>query len=175
MGFDSLDYLAYDPTLIQQLGITAAQAEQLRALLREAARLRIQHRADMALKRMELEELLAVETPDRALMEKKLAEISVLQQALLKSRMDSRLALQNVLTSAQHAKLRTLLGQRVFWRGRGLGPCGLGLGPGPMSWRSMGWGRRGWRARRLGPWGGPHRAKRAHESTEEPGLNCSRA
>lgn len=147
---DLLDYLWYDPAVVQQLGITAAQAEQLRTLRREAAKVRIRQRADMALKQVELRELLAAETPDRALIETKLREISDLQHALLKSRIDSRLALQDVLTPEQRTKLRALRGQRTFWRGRGLGPCDLGSRPG--AWRGTGWAPRGWPGRGLRVW-----------------------
>lgn len=124
---EPLDDLADDPGLREKLGITDAQAEQLRALVREAAKFRIRHHADMALKRMELEELLAAETPDRALIEKKLREISDLQYALLKSQTDSRLALQGVLTPEQRTKLRSLLRERMFWRGRGMRMRGMGM------------------------------------------------
>jgi len=136
---DPLDDLSADPRLREKLGITDAQAEQLRALVREAAKVRIRQHADVAVKRMELEELLEVETPDRTLIEKKLREISDLQHALLKSQIDSRLALQNVLTPEQRTKLRSLLRQRILRRGLGMRGMGMGrmgmkqrLGRAPM-------------------------------------------
>ena len=147
--------LAYDPTVVQQLGITAAQAEQLRALRREAAKFRIRQRADMALKRMELQELLAAETPDRALIETKLREISDLQHALLKSRIDSRLALQDVLTPEQRTKMRALRGQRR----RGLRMRGM------RHMRRRGMRMRGMSRRPMGMW---PRFRRAPVRPPEP-------
>ncbi|MBI4462881.1 MAG: periplasmic heavy metal sensor [Acidobacteria bacterium] len=136
--FDDTGPLVDNPGLREELALSEAQIEQLRALGHEAAKTGIRHRADLAVKRMELEELLEAETPDRALVDKKLREISDLQHVMLKSRVDSRLALAGVLTPEQRAKLRSRLqdrarGRHGFRRGeRGFGGRGFqerGFGP----------------------------------------------
>ena len=136
-ALDDLDAFAHQPEMRERLGITDAQVEQLRTLRRTAAKSGIRNRADWAVKRIELEELLEADKPDRTLIDKKLREIADLQYGMLKARVDTRLALAGVLTPEQRSKLRSMMRQRMrgrMQRGRrgpqmqepGFGPRGSG-------------------------------------------------
>lgn len=139
-----------DPSLREQLGLTEEQVSKLRGLGFEAAKAGLRARSEMMLKRLELEELLQGDEPDRAALDKKIRELADTQYALLKNQTDHRLAFRQVLTPEQRTKARTLLRQhmrqrmmerggmmrgpqgRGFRPGRGAGPGG-GIGPGPDS------------------------------------------
>ncbi|MFQ5816831.1 MAG: Spy/CpxP family protein refolding chaperone [Terriglobia bacterium] len=123
--FDDLGAVADQPGIREQLGITDAQIEQLRAAGREALKQRIRTRAEWRVKQIELQELLAADTPDRALIEKKVREIGDLQYGMLKSRVDTRLALAGILTPEQRSKLRSLRHQRMRAHRRGRGQRGF--------------------------------------------------
>lgn len=138
------------PDMDQQLGLTEAQREQLRALGREAVKSAIRNRADMALRRMELNELLEADTPDRTLVDKKLREVADLQYGILKARTENRMALAKVFTPEQRGKLRTLMRQRMrarlHRRGPRFGGQGWGrpeFGPGRRGFGMPGFEQRG--------------------------------
>ena len=131
---DDLGSLADQPRVREKLGLTDAQAEQLRALGREAIKNAIRNRADLVVKRIELQELLEADAPDRAQIGKKLKEINDFHYALLKSRVETRLGVAKVLTPDQRRKLRSLVGAHLRERSgrfgwRGFGPRGFGHRP----------------------------------------------
>lgn len=127
--------------LREQLGLTEDQWKQWRALRAEAMRANIRARSELRLKRLDLLELMQAEEPDRAAIEQKLRELSEARHLLTKQRVEHRLAVHELLTPEQRAKLQTLRGRhlrRSFgqrWQGRrpmrgrrGRGPAG-GFGP----------------------------------------------
>jgi len=132
------------PDLREQLGLTDEQAEKLRALWVEGMKNSIRTRSNMMIARMELEEMMRADTPDRAAIDAKLRQLTDAQGALLRQHIEHRLAMHGLLTPEQRAKARTLMRhhmrQRMFQRrgmrgqgfgpGRGFGP-GQGFGPGP--------------------------------------------
>ncbi|HXB56053.1 MAG TPA: periplasmic heavy metal sensor [Vicinamibacteria bacterium] len=101
----------------QQAGLTDAQVTQLKKLWGDQRKLAIRRRADMAIARMEMEELLDVPSIDEKALNAKVKELSDLQAATLRSRVDAQLALRKVVTPDQHQKLRNLLREQR-WRGR---------------------------------------------------------
>ena len=114
-----------NPALQEQLGLTEEQTERLRALRSNAAKSSVRTRAELTIKQMELQELLQAEEPDRALIEKKVRELSDARYAAQMQRIDHRLAFRSVLTPDQREKIRSL--RRQFRQRRG----GRGFEPGP--------------------------------------------
>ena len=133
---------AMGPDLREQLGLTDEQAEKLRALRVEAMKNGIRTRSSLMIARLELEELMRSDTPDRAAIDAKLRQLTDAHSALLRQHVEHRLTLHGILTPEQRAKARTLLRhhmrQRMFQRrGPGFGP-GRGFGPGQGRGRGPG-------------------------------------
>jgi Spy/CpxP family protein refolding chaperone len=97
-----------NPAVREKLGITAEQAEKIRLQTSEFRKAQIRSRADLEVKRLELDELLAAANPDRAAIDKKLEEISAAQLAQRKSEVDYRLRMRDTLTSEQRQKLQQM-------------------------------------------------------------------
>jgi Spy/CpxP family protein refolding chaperone len=93
------------------------QVTQLKKLWGDQRKLAIRRRADVAIARMEMEELLDGPSVDEKALNAKVKELSDLQAATLRSRVDAQLALRKVVTPEQQQKLRSLLQERP-WRGR---------------------------------------------------------
>lgn len=104
--------LLSDPNIRQQLGVTAEQAAKIRQQESDFRKAEIRNRADMEIKRMDLDDLLSADKPDRAAIDSKLQEISAAQLALEKSAVDHRLTMRDALTPAQRQKLHELMTQR---------------------------------------------------------------
>jgi len=126
------------PDFQEELGLTDEQAEKLRQLRVEAMKNGIRARSEMMIRRMELEELLRADTPDKAAIDAKLRQLTEAQSLMLRQHVEHRLAMAGLLTPEQRTKARTLLRhhmrQRMFERrgggsGRGMGH-GQGFGPG---------------------------------------------
>jgi Spy/CpxP family protein refolding chaperone len=134
-GF-GLARLLRDPAIRQQLGITAEQAAKIRQQETDFRKERIRGRADLQVKRIDLENLMAADKPDQAAIDSKLQEISAARLVLAKSAVHFRLAMRDAITPAQREKLRQLMKDR---RGGGgasrQGPQGQGRrgprGPAP--------------------------------------------
>jgi Spy/CpxP family protein refolding chaperone len=97
-----------NPAMREKLGITAEQAAKIRLQTSQFRKAQIRSRADLQVKRLELNELLAADNPDRAAIDKKLEEISAAQLARRKSEVDYRLTMRNTLTSEQRQKLQQM-------------------------------------------------------------------
>jgi Spy/CpxP family protein refolding chaperone len=100
-----------NPGMRQRLGITDEQAAKIRQQTSEFRKAQIRSRADLQVKRLELSELLAASTPDRAAIDRKLEEISAAQLAERKSEVNYRLTMRNALTSEQRQKLEQMRGE----------------------------------------------------------------
>lgn len=122
-----------------ELGLSADQTAQIQKIRSEARKQAIRQRADLAVARLELRELMTAPTVDQKAVAAKVKEISDLQAASLKARTDEHLAMRRVLTPEQQEKMRQLVRER--WRERG-----------PR--RGRGWRQRGAGAP-LGPAGVP--------------------
>ena len=141
-GMRGLSLLAH-PGVQEKLGLTPEQVGQLRGLFFEGARAGIRQRAELQVRRLELEELLQAEEPDRGAIEAKLGELSGAWHGLMAQRVEQRLALREILTPEQRQQIRTLRRQRRHQQfqqrrprrqrqgghGQGEDP-GFGLGPG---------------------------------------------
>jgi Spy/CpxP family protein refolding chaperone len=106
-GFGRAGFLNNE-AIRQRLGITSAQSAKIRQQDSDFQKSQIRDRADLQVKRIELDELLAADNPNRAAINVKLQEVSASQMALEKSAIDNRLALRDILTPAQRQQLQQL-------------------------------------------------------------------
>jgi Spy/CpxP family protein refolding chaperone len=135
-----LGRLLNDPAIRQQVGITDDQVAKIRQQESEFRKTQIRDRADLAVKRIDLKDLIAADKPDRSAIDSKLQEISTAQMALQKAAIDFRLDMREAISPAQREKLRQLMKDR-WQRGAG-GPGGPG-GPQAMGRRGQGQRQRG--------------------------------
>jgi Spy/CpxP family protein refolding chaperone len=122
-------------TLQSELGLTAEQAAQMKKAWADGRKLAIRQRADLAIARIELEELMDAPVVDQKAIDAKVEAISELQAAGLKARTDQRLALRRTLSPEQREKMTKLTRQNRGarerrpdrgWRGRRPGADGPG-------------------------------------------------
>jgi Spy/CpxP family protein refolding chaperone len=122
--------LIQNPSFRQRFGISAKQAQKIRTQTFDFRKARIENRADIAVKRLELKNQLSAENPDRAAIDRTLAEISAAKLAQAKSAVDFHLDMRATLTPDQWQKLRQMRQEfrhRGFRRGQnGFGPNGHG-------------------------------------------------
>jgi Spy/CpxP family protein refolding chaperone len=104
--------LLNDPNVRQQLGITDAQAAKIRQQESDFRKAEIRNRADLQIKRMDLNDLLSADKPDRSAIDKKLQEVGAAQLSLEKSAIDFRLTMREALTPEQRQKLQQIMRQR---------------------------------------------------------------
>ena len=89
---------AADPGLKEELGLTEEQTQQLRSLAHQNLKQRIRTDAELRIKRLELEELMEADAPDRAQIDKKLAELTSAEAAMTRMHVEHRLAFRSLLT-----------------------------------------------------------------------------
>ena len=116
--------LLKDPAMREKLGISAEQVGAIRKQESDFRKTEIRDRADLEVKRVDLQDLLEADKPDRAAIDSKLQEISTARLALEKSAIHYRLAMREAITPEQRQKLHELMSER--WRHEG-GP----VRPGP--------------------------------------------
>ena len=107
-GFGGQTGFLSNPAMRQRLGITADQITKFHQQDLDFQKTQIRDRADLQVKRIELNELIAASTPDRAAINAKLQEVSAAQMASEKAAIDNRLALRDILTPAQRQQLEQL-------------------------------------------------------------------
>jgi Spy/CpxP family protein refolding chaperone len=116
-----------NPEIQQKVGVTPEQVAKIRGQETAFRKTSIQQRADLEVKRLDLQELLAAEKPDRAAIDRQLQAISASRLAMDKSRIDFRLNMKDALTPEQREKLKQAMKDR--WEGR-RGPDRRGPGRG---------------------------------------------
>ena len=122
-GEFGLSRILNDPDICEKVGVTTEQVAKIRQQESDFRKAEIRNRADLKVKRIDLNDLLAADKPDRTAIDSKLQEISTAQLALEKSRIDNRLNMRDALTPAQRQKLRDLINERRQ-RGDRSGPRG---------------------------------------------------
>jgi Spy/CpxP family protein refolding chaperone len=88
------------------LGLTEDQATRLRQITVETEKAAIKTRADLAVRRIELRELLKADNPDRDTVMKKVQEVSDLTGQLMQQHVQALLSAKTILTPEQQKKLR---------------------------------------------------------------------
>jgi Spy/CpxP family protein refolding chaperone len=118
-GVPGLARFVNNPSMRQQLGITDEQAAKIRQQAEDFQKAGIQNRANMQVKRIELNDLLRADKPDRAAIDRKLAEVNAALGASEKTNIDHLLAMRSALTPEQQEKLKEMMQNRP-----GFGPRG---------------------------------------------------
>lgn len=95
-------------SLEKELGLSADQAAGLRKLRAEGRKQAIRQRADLAIARLELQELMDATTLDEKAVAAKVKAVSDLQAAALLARTNQRLAMRRLLTPEQQEKMKQL-------------------------------------------------------------------
>jgi Spy/CpxP family protein refolding chaperone len=95
-----------DTDLRTKLAITDDQAAKLKSAFFEASKARIRNEADLKIKHLELANLMDADQVDRTQINQKIGEISALQAALMKSRIEAQLVVKETLTPDQLSKLK---------------------------------------------------------------------
>jgi Spy/CpxP family protein refolding chaperone len=98
------------------LGLTADQQEKLRQLRRKMTVAGIESRSQVQIKQLELQDLMAAKSLDRAAIDKKVQEISALRGAQMKNMIDMRFGLQGILTPEQMDKIKEMRGHAIRQR-----------------------------------------------------------
>ncbi len=131
--------LLHDKDVRAKLGVTDEQAVKLEAAFMNSAKTSIKDGADLRIQRLELENLMTAAHVDRAQVDQKINEISALQTALMKNRIDTQLTVKETLTPDQLTKIREwrmtqarrFMRQRMQMRpGMMMRRNGPGMGPG---------------------------------------------
>ena len=118
--------LLSNPEVRQQIGVSAEQVAKIRQQESDFRKAEIRNRADLQVKRLDLQDLLSAEKPDRAAIDSKLQEISAAQLAMEKSGIDFHLNMRDAITPAQRQKLEQWMRQRREpGRGENASPRGL--------------------------------------------------
>ncbi|MEO0180365.1 MAG: Spy/CpxP family protein refolding chaperone [candidate division WOR-3 bacterium] len=121
--------LLMNPWVQEEIGLTPEQAEKLTSILADHITSTAGIRAEIAAKRLELSAELGKDKPDMKKVEKLIGEIGDLHAKLMMERIRAEIAIRNILSDEQKAKLRELkLGHPGKGKGRGKGK----RGPRPM-------------------------------------------
>lgn len=135
---DGLLRLVNSPELRQRLGITAEQAANIREKTTAFLKAGIENRANLQVAQLDLRNLMAAETPDRAAIDAAVEKIGAVRLAQEKAAVNFRLDMRGALTPEQRQKLMQMRGG-FMQRGPGMGgprmlrPRGMRpmTGPGP--------------------------------------------
>lgn len=120
------------------VGLTDQQTNQLRRIFLDTAKESVKTRADLAVRGMDLQELMRADQPNKDAVMKKVQEISELRGEMMKQHVEALLAAKSVLTPEQQKKVQQFIESRraEMWRQgprqmRRGGPERPGHGPGP--------------------------------------------
>jgi Spy/CpxP family protein refolding chaperone len=120
-----------DPAIRERIGVTPEQAAKIQSQESVFAQNRVRTRADLQAKQMELRELMTAEKPDRALIDKKMRELSDARLAAEKSQFDHQLTMRGALTPEQQKKLEEFRKEQRQLRQQTRPGAGFRRGPMP--------------------------------------------
>ncbi len=121
------------PMALASMDLSAAQKKKIEELRADYQQRLTDLQARLDVLRGEMADLWSADRPDRKAILAKHREMDVVRSQMREEGVDFRLAVMDLLTTDQLQKLRTWRGRRG--PGRGLGPCGRGMGWG------QGWGK----------------------------------
>ena len=133
--FDGFDRPGMHEMMAEKLGLSAEQKEQIRKITLDARKKNIEVEAKGKVARIELHELMAADAPDQHKINAKITELSQTHETLLRSRVETMLAVKKILTPEQRAKMKELRPFGPGMHGRMGKP---GQGQGMMGPRHMG-------------------------------------
>jgi protein CpxP len=102
-----------------ELGLSDDQTSRLRQIVVDTQKSTIKSGAEIAVRGIELRELLRADKPDRQAVMKKVDEISALRTEMMKQDMDALLTAKSVLTPEQQKKIRSFIERRRAGNGVG--------------------------------------------------------
>ena len=103
--------------LARELDLTGAQRTKMREAGERQMRRGIQERADLAITRLDLRQLVRADKPDQKAIDAQVDKLAGMRAQLQKERLATRLEMRSMLTDAQRAKLQELRATRKI-RGR---------------------------------------------------------
>jgi len=121
-----------NPWVQEEIGLTADQSEKLTKIISDHITSTASMRAELVAKRLELRAELGKDKPDMKKVEKLTGEIASLRAKLMMERIRAEIAIRNILTEEQRAKLDELKSTRPGKIKGGKGKGKGGKGPGPM-------------------------------------------
>jgi Spy/CpxP family protein refolding chaperone len=92
----------------EDLGLTDEQKAQIHQIMLDARKKNIDVEAKLKLANIELHELMGAEAPDQGKINAKISEVSQLREKIMRNHIESKLAVQKVLTPEQRKKAKTL-------------------------------------------------------------------
>ncbi len=95
--------------IMSELGLNDQQTGRLRQIIVDAEKSSVKTRGEMAVRRIELRELLHADNPDRDAALRKVQEISNLRGEMMKQHVEALLAAKTVLTPEQQKKMRSFI------------------------------------------------------------------
>jgi Spy/CpxP family protein refolding chaperone len=98
--------------LADQLKLTGTQRDRLREIGDNLMRQQIKSRADLALARLDLRNLLQSDSPSQSAIDGKINDISGIQGSMMKAGVSARLQIRNVLTPDQRKQLQNMKSTR---------------------------------------------------------------
>ena len=97
----------------EELGLSDEQQAQMRPLEIEYRKAMIQNGADLRVAMVDLGSLLDAKVPDKAAIDGKVDDIGVVQQKMLRYRVDVLMKVKGILTPEQYGQFRTTLRNRM--------------------------------------------------------------
>lgn len=92
----------------EELGLTDAQKTQINQTMLDMRKKNIDVEAKLKLAGIELHELMSADTPDQGKINAKISEVSQLREKIMRSHIETKLAIQKVLTPEQRKKAKDL-------------------------------------------------------------------
>ncbi len=109
----------HDPLIRQQLRISDDQAKTLEKQVADFQKKVIQDQANLEIQRVDLQNLLTAENPDRSAINNKLDQVNSARLALQKSALNFYLTVKQEITPEQQQKIRQFLGEQRNRRNEG--------------------------------------------------------
>jgi len=104
-------------SLLEELGLSDAQKSQIHQVRLDTRKKNIDVEAKLKLAGIELHELMNAETPDQGKINAKISEVSKWREALMRNGIETKLAVQKILTPEQRKKMQESRAS-MFGRGR---------------------------------------------------------
>lgn len=104
--------LPIPPEMPDDLNLTKDQTDKMKKIRNTARKQNIPLKGDIQLKQMELQELMAMDSPDKNTIALKVKEIDALRTQVKLNKMNARIDCRNVLTKDQKDKIEQMRTQR---------------------------------------------------------------
>ncbi|MBL7996895.1 Spy/CpxP family protein refolding chaperone [bacterium] len=104
--------LPIPPGMPDDLNLTKDQAAKMKQIRNAARKQNIPLKGDMQLKQMELQDLMAMDSPDKNAIAVKVKEIDAIRTQIKLNKMNARIDCRNVLTKEQKEKMEQMRSQR---------------------------------------------------------------